>query len=502
MPITFSESTVEEAALEIFDGLAYTILHGPTIAPGEMFAERTSYGDVVLVKRLREAFARINPQIPADALEDAARKVLRTETPSLVENNRRFHRFVTDGVPVEYRREYLPEQAGQIVHDRVRLIDIVTAENNDWVAANQFTIEENRRNRRPDVIVFVNGLPLAVVELKNLADENATIRDAFNQLQTYKNDIPSLFPYNELLVISDGIEARLGTLTAGWERFMPWRTIEGDKVSPAGSLQMEVLLRGVFEKKRFLDLLRSFVMFEDNGKKTEKKVAGYHQFHAVNKAVERTLDAASIEGDRRAGVVWHTQGSGKSLTMAFYAGKIIQHPAMSNPTLVVLTDRNDLDDQLFGTFSACKDLLRQTPEQAESREHLQQLLGRSSGGVIFATIQKFLPPSGGEYPRLSDRRNIVVIADEAHRSQYGFIEGFARHMRNVWPNASFIGFTSTPIERMTAARQPYLAITPTFTISNALSKTARRSASITRAGSQSSNSTKTNAPRSIPNSRK
>src|SRR5579883_1743973 len=440
MTPVFTESTVEDAALEIFGTLGYTIVHGPTIAPGEMFAERASYCDVVLLKRLREALARINPEIPPDALDEAVRKLLRTESPSLVENNRRFHTFLTDGVPVEYRR------ADRIIHDNARLFDCDTPANNDWVAVNQFTIEENRRNRRPDVIVFVNGLPLAVVELKNLADENATIRDAFNQLQTYKNDIPSLFPYNELLVISDGIEARLGTLTAGWERFMPWRTIEGDKVSPAGSLQMEVLLRGVFEKKRFLDLVRSFIVFEDNGKKTEKKVAGYHQFHAVNKAVERTLDAASVEGDRRAGVVWHTQGSGKSLTMAFYAGKIIQHPAMSNPTLVVLTDRNDLDDQLFGTFSSCKDLLRQTPEQAESREHLQQLLGRSSGGVIFTTIQKFLPPSGGEYPRLSDRRNIVVIADEAHRSQYGFIEGFARHMRNALPNASFIGFTATPIE--------------------------------------------------------
>lgn len=437
---TFTESTVEEAALEIFEGLRYTILHGPAIAPGEMFVERTSYSDVVLVKRLREAMARINPQVPGDALEEAVRKLLRTESPSLVENNRRFHRFVTDGVPVEYRRD------DRIVHDTVRLIDFTTPENNDWVAANQFTIEENRRNRRPDITVFVNGLPLAVIELKNLADENATIRDAYNQLQTYKNDIPSLFPYNELLLISDGIEARLGTLTSGWERFMPWRTIEGDKVAAKGSLEMEILLRGIFEKKRFLDLVRNFIVFEQNGPAIEKKVAGYHQFHAVNKAVERTLDAVSAEGDRRAGVVWHTQGSGKSLTMAFYAGKIIQHPAMSNPTLVVLTDRNDLDDQLFGTFSGCKDLLRQTPEHAQSRDDLQELLRRSAGGVIFTTIQKFLFENGTEYPQLSDRRNIIVMADEAHRSQYGFIEGFARHMRNALPNASFIGFTATPIE--------------------------------------------------------
>jgi len=440
MQTEFTESTVEDAALEIFEGLDYTILHGPTIAPGEMFAERASYGDVVLVKRLREALARINPQIPADALEDAIRKVIRTESPSLVESNRRFHHFLTDGVPVEYRHE------DRIVHDTVRLFDFDRPDNNDWVAVNQFTIEENRRNRRPDVIVFVNGLPLAVIELKNLADENATIRDAFNQFQTYKNDIPSLFPHNELLVISDGIEARLGTVTAGWERFMPWRTVEGDRVAPKGSLEMDVLLRGVFEKRRFLDLVHNFVVFEQNGKSTVKKLGGYHQFHAVNKAVERTLDAASLDGNRRAGVVWHTQGSGKSLTMAFYAGKIVQHPAMSNPTLIILTDRNDLDDQLFGTFSACKDLLRQTPEQAQSREHLQELLRRSVGGVIFTTIQKFVPPIGSEYPQLSERRNIIVIADEAHRSQYGFIEGFARHMRNALPNASFIGFTATPIE--------------------------------------------------------
>ncbi len=435
-----TESTVEEAALEILAGLGYTVLHGPDIAPDALFAERSSYSDVVLVKRLREALARINPKIPADALEEAIREVQQTESPSLVENNRRFHRFVTDGVPVEYRRE------DRIVHDTVWLFDFEEPENNDWVAVNQFTVEEDRRTRRPDIVIFVNGLPLAVIELKNLADENATIRDAYQQLQTYKNDIPSLFPYNELLVISDGIEARAGTLTAGWERFMPWRTIEGDTVAPKGSLEMEVLLRGIFEKRRFLDLVRSFIVFEDNGKTIQKKVAGYHQFHAVNKAVQCTLEAASPDGDRRAGVVWHTQGSGKSLTMAFYAGKIIQHPAMSNPTLVVLTDRNDLDDQLFGTFSACKELLRQTPEQAESREHLQELLRRSVGGMIFTTIQKFLPQGGGEYPQLSDRRNIVVIADEAHRSQYGFIEGFARHMRNALPNASFIGFTATPLE--------------------------------------------------------
>jgi type I restriction enzyme R subunit len=441
MSSTLTESTVEEAALEIFGSLGYTIGHGPDIAPGELFSERASYADVLLIKRLKAALDRINPKIPAEAIEDTIRKVLSVTAPNLEESNRRFHRFLTDGVPVEYRDK------DRVVHDQVQLFDFKNPENDEWLAVNQFTVIEDRNNRRPDVLIFVNGLPLGVIELKNLADENTTIRDAYNQLQTYRKDIPSLFPYNEALVISDGIEARLGTLTSGWERFMPWRTIDGDKIAPKGSLELEVLIRGVFEKSRFLDLIRHFVVFESSKSSLEKKIAGYHQFHAVNKAVECTLDAASPKGDRRVGVVWHTQGSGKSLTMVFYAGKIVEHPAMSNPTLVVLTDRNDLDGQLFGTFSACKDLLRQTPAQADSREHLQELLRVSSGGVIFTTIQKFLPESKGQkYPPLSDRRNIVVIADEAHRSQYGFIQGFARHMRDALPNASFIGFTATPLE--------------------------------------------------------
>ncbi len=439
--LSFTESTVEEAALDLFSGLGYTILHGPDIAPGELFEERKSYSDVVLVGRLRQALARINPKVPAEAIEEAIRKILRSESPSIEENNRRFHGFLTDGVSVEHWGE------GRIVYEQVRLFDFDEPANNDWLAVNQFTVIEDKNNRRPDIVIFVNGLPLGVVELKNLADENATIRDAFNQLQTYKRDIPSLFPYNEVLVISDGIEGRVGTLTSGWERFMPWRTVAGDEVAPKGSLELEVLIGGVFEKRRFLDLVRQFVVFEDSRGSLDKKLAGYHQFHAVNKAVDCTLEAASPKGDRRVGVVWHTQGSGKSLTMVFYAGKIIQHPGMSNPTLVLLTDRNDLDDQLFGTFSACEELLRQSPMQAESREHLQVLLQVSSGGVIFTTIQKFLPENKGErYPLLSDRHNIVVIADEAHRSQYGFIEGFARHLRDALPNASFIGFTATPLE--------------------------------------------------------
>ena len=437
----FTESTVEDASLELFAALGYATLHGPDIAPEEMFAERKEYSEVLLAGRLKEALARINPKVPAEAIEETIRKLQHPDSPSLIENNRRFHSFLTDGVPVEYQGK------DRVVHDQVQLIDFKDPANNDWVAVNQFTVIEDRNNRRPDIVIFVNGLPLGVFELKNLADENATIRDAFNQFQTYKKDIPSLFPYNEILVLSDGIQARVGTLTSGWERFMPWRTIAGDEVAPKGSLELEVLIRGVFDKRRFLDLVRHFVVFEDTGGSLEKKIAGYHQFHAVNKAVECTLEAAAPKGNRRVGVVWHTQGSGKSLTMVFYAGKIIQHPAMSNPTLILLTDRNDLDGQLFGTFSACEGLLRQTPEQAQSREHLQELLRVSSGHVIFTTIQKFLPEEKGErYPCLSDRQNIVVIADEAHRSQYDFIDGFARHLRDALPNASFIGFTATPLE--------------------------------------------------------
>ncbi|MFN3479692.1 MAG: type I restriction endonuclease subunit R, partial [Thermodesulfovibrionales bacterium] len=324
-------------------------------------------------------------------------------------------------------------------------------DNNDWLVVNQFTVIEGQNNRRPDVVVFVNGIPLGVIELKNPSDENATIKDAFNQFQTYKNEIPSLFPYNEILVVSDGIEARLGTLTADWEWFLPWRTITGDDLAPKGLPELEVMIKGVFEKQRFLDLLRYFIVFEVDGSEIIKKIAGYHQFHAVNKAVDCTIKAASPGGDKRVGVVWHTQGSGKSLTMAFYAGKIIQHPEMQNPTLVVLTDRNDLDDQLFGTFSRCKDLLRQTPVQAESREHLREILNVASGGVVFTTVQKFFNVGQvglvKQVRPLSTRRNIVVIADEAHRSQYDFIDGFARHIRDALPNASFIGFTGTPIEK-------------------------------------------------------
>src|SRR3989442_236382 len=350
--------------------------------------------------------------------------------------------MLVDGAPVEYRA-----RDGRIGHDAVRLIDFDDPDANDWLVVNQFTVVENHHNRRADVVVFVNGLPLAVIELKNLGDENATVKGAFQQLQTYKQAIPGLFVFSKALIVSDVQEARAGTLTANWERFMPWKTIEGDEIAPPTEPALEVLTKGVFQKARFLDLVRYFVVFETEGANVSKKVAAYHQFHAVNKAVDCTVKAASETGDRRVGVIWHTQGSGKSLSMAFYAGKIIQQPAMENPTLVVLTDRNDLDDQLFGTFAACHELLRQKPEQATDRRHLRELLTRASGGVIFTTVQKFLPEQKRDtFPLLSARRNIVVIADEAHRSQYDFIDGFARHLRHALPNASFIGFTGTPIE--------------------------------------------------------
>ena len=450
----FSESHVEDAALEWFAGLGYAVLHEQDISPDRPTRERVSYDQVLLTERLREALERLNPHLPADTQEGVLRKVLQTETPSLIEENRRLHRYLVEGVPVEVARE-----DGSIGGDVARLIDFDNVDANDWLAVNQFTVIEHEHNRRPDVVLFVNGLPLAVIELKNPGDENATLDGAFNQLQTYKDEIPSLFRTNAALVTSDGIHARLGSLTANLERFMPWRTVDGSAVTPKGEPELGTVIDGAFEKARFLTLIRDFTVFEDTGSGLVKIIAGYHQFHAVRHAVDSTTAATSPEGDRRIGVIWHTQGSGKSLLMAFYAGQIIAHPAMENPTIVVITDRNDLDDQLFGTFSMCRDLLRQTPQQADNREDLQKVLTRPSGGVVFTTIQKFTPERGEtDYPVLTDRRNVVVIADEAHRSQYGFrtrverktgaiSHGFAKYLRDALPNASFIGFTGTPIEK-------------------------------------------------------
>jgi type I restriction enzyme R subunit len=465
MTARLTESTVEEAALAWLERIGWRIAHGPDIAPDMPAAERRDYGEVVLAQRLRDALARLNPDLPAEALEDAFRKLTRPEGADLMQRNRALHRLLVNGVNVEYRDNH-----GSIRGAQARVIDFDDPANNDWLAVNQFSVTENKHTRRPDMVLFVNGLPLAVVELKNAADEAATIWTAFHQLQTYQAEIPSLFASNGVLVVSDGVEARVGALGAGREWFKPWRTIGGEQLADSHMPQLQVVIEGVFEPRRFLDLVRDFIVFEDDGSgRLVKKMAGYHQFHAVRAAVGETLRAARLAraegaaeeggryeagrkpggkpGDRRVGVVWHTQGSGKSLTMAFYAGRIIREPAMENPTVVVLTDRNDLDDQLFGTFSRCKDLLRQPPVQAESRAHLRQLLSVAAGGVVFTTIQKFLPEEKGDrHPVLSQRRNIVVIADEAHRSQYDFIDGFARHMRDALPHASFIGFTGTPIE--------------------------------------------------------
>jgi len=450
----FAESHVEDAALSWLDGLGYSVAHGPDIGPDGANPERASYGEVVLAERLRSALEALNPHLPPDALEEALKKIHQTEKPSLVEENRRLHRFLIDGIDVEITRE-----DGSTGGDTVALIDFENPDNNDWLAVNQFTVIEHQSNRRPDVVLFINGLPIGVLELKNPGDENATLEGAFNQLQTYKSQIPSLFRTNALLITSDGLHARVGSLTADIERFMPWRTVDGSEIAPKGSPELGTVIEGVFEKNRLLSLIRDFTVFGDSGSGLVKIVAGYHQFHAVRHAVDSTIEAVSPEGNRRAGVIWHTQGSGKSLLMAFYAGRVIAHPTMENPTLVVITDRNDLDDQLFGTFSMCRDLLRQTPQQAESREDLRAVLTRPSGGVVFTTIQKFAPPEGQTgYEALTDRRNVIVIADEAHRSQYGFkakVErktgeisyGFAKYLRDALPNASFIGFTGTPIEK-------------------------------------------------------
>ena len=445
---TFTESVVEDAALEWFEGLGYAVLHGPEIAAGEPGAERddSGYRDVILERRLRQALVSLNPTLPPEAIADAYRRLTLADGPSPITRNHALHQRFAEGVNVEYTR---PD--GSIGGALVQVIDFDHAENNDWVAVNQFTAVEGQNTRRPDVLIFINGMPLVLMELKNPADENATIWKAFDQIQTYKDQIPALFTYNEILIISDGIDARVGSLTADRERFMPWRTIEGEDLAPASLPQLQVVLQGLLDKRRLLDYLRYFIVFEDEGGGIlTKKIAGYHQFHAVNRALAATLDASHEEGDRRVGVVWHTQGSGKSLTMAFYAGRLVLEPDLQNPTIVMLTDRNDLDDQLYGTFSRCHELLRQAPIQAEDREHLRSLLQVSSGGVVFTTIQKFLPEPGERYPELSDRRNIIVIADEAHRSQYDFIDGFARHMREALPHASYIGFTGTPIEKTDA----------------------------------------------------
>lgn len=450
-----NEDLVEQAALAILQEQGLPYLGADVIAPDGSAPERVSYGEVLLLGRLEAAVARLNPGIPEGARRDALRQITNLESHSLIEENRRIHWLLINGVDVEFRAD-----DGSIRGDKVWLVDFNDPEANDWLVTNQFTVIEGKHKRRPDMVVFLNGLPVAVIELKNAASEAATIEAAFAQLQTYKQQVPSLFRTNAVLVSSDGLLARIGSLTANEERFMPWRSVTGaaGDFTPEGPQEMATLLRGVFDKGRFLELLRDFTVFGDRGDGSFKIIAGYHQFFGARKALTSAIDASSPKGDRRIGVIWHTQGSGKSLLMAFFAGLLVRSPDLRNPTLIVLTDRNDLDDQLFQTFSMTKDLIRQTPEHAESREELREMLARQSGGVIFTTMQKFSPEKGEErFPTLTDRRNVIVIADEAHRSQYGLDAkvnaktgerkyGYAHYVRQALPNASFVGFTGTPIE--------------------------------------------------------
>jgi type I restriction enzyme R subunit len=448
-----SEADVEENVLSILENLDYEIIRGDNedYQPRGKLALRDDYKDVILVERLREALGRINPSIPEEVREQALKQVLRSESQKLIADNESFHKMLVDGIDIPIQTE-----EGER-YKKVWLFDFEKpdSKNNEYWAVNQFTVQENKVERRPDVILFINGIPLLVIELKNLADEDATIWTAFNQFQTYKEQLPTLFRYNEILVISDGLKARAGTISSQKERFMQWKTINGEKPKK-GLNEIEILLKGICDKQMFLDIIRNYIVFEKD-KETIKKLAAYHQYWAANKAVESTVNAR--KGNKKAGIVWHTQGSGKSLTMIFYTGKLVRE--MDNPTIVVLTDRNDLDDQLFGTFGRCQDILRQKPIQAESRKEIQEMLKVSSGGVVFTTIQKFFPEEDREeYPVLSKRDNIVVIADEAHRSQYGFSAkilskkdktlityGYAKYLRDALPNASFIGFTGTPIEK-------------------------------------------------------
>lgn len=468
-PIT--ENIIEESAIEILQSQGWEYANGKEISPEGLFCERENYSQIALVNRLRNAIAKINPQIPLDAQEAAVQKVLRIASPILLHNNEEFHRLLVEKVKIPY------QQNGYERSHEVALIDFDNPDNNQFTVVNQYTIIENNQNKRPDVLLFVNGLPLVVIELKNAASENANIKSAYQQIQTYKAIIPSLFTYNAICILSDGLECKAGSVSADLSRYMTWKTADGIKEASRFKPQLETLLKGMLQPATLLDLVRNFIVFEKSKKEdaktgliqiqTVKKLAAYHQYYAVNKAVQSSVVASSINGDKRGGVVWHTQGSGKSLSMVFFSGKLITSPEMKNPTIVVITDRNDLDDQLFDTFASSVQLLRQEPVQAENREHLKELLKVASGGIVFTTIQKFLPENNKSvYDQLSDRKNVVVIADEAHRTQYGFeaklidekdketkevigkriAYGFAKYMRDALPNATYIGFTGTPIE--------------------------------------------------------
>ncbi|NCN11309.1 MAG: type I restriction endonuclease subunit R [Leptospira sp.] len=487
-----SESQIEEYAIQLLEKQGYRYVYAPSIAPDSESPERERFEDVILLERLRSSVARLNPDIPSHAQEDAVKQVLRIASPDLLVNNETFHRMLTEGVAVSYKQD------GNMRGNRVWLVDFSNPDNNDFIAANQFTIVENNQNKRPDIILFVNGLPIVVIELKNATDENATIHSAFNQIQTYKQAIPTLFTYNGFIILSDGHEAKAGSVSSSMSRYMSWKSSDGKTEASRLVGQLETMVRGMLNKETLLDLLRHFVVFEKSKKEdsvtginsilTVKKIAAYHQYYAVNAAVESTKRAAGFTqskdlpievnqpeayglkniqkskfGDKKGGVVWHTQGSGKSLSMVFYTGKIVL--ALDNPTVLVITDRNDLDDQLFDTFASCTQLLRQEPKQVEDRNQLKELLKVASGGVVFTTIHKFQPQEGNVYETLSERKNIIVIADEAHRTQYGFkaktiddkdesgnvigkkiVYGFAKYMRDALPNATYLGFTGTPIE--------------------------------------------------------
>ena len=452
-----NETQLENLCLDWFAENGWEVVHGVDIAPDSSNPLRRDYKQVLIEADLQTAFERLNPHLPASCFEQVWQKLSKPESLDLVTNNRAFHHMLLEGVPVSYKKE------DDWVNDHAFLVDFNHIYQNRFVAINQFTIQGTKQPRRPDIICFINGIPFAVLELKSPTDENADIWDAFNQLQTYKEEVSDLFVFNEALVVSDGITARVGSLTASQERFLPWRTIKNEDDKPQLEWELETVIRGFFDRGLFLDYIRFFVLFETDGGSqqaagaTIKKIAGYHQFHAVREAVQSTIAAANPTGDKKAGVVWHTQGSGKSISMCCYAGKLLQQPAMQNPTLLIVTDRNDLDGQLFETFSQAQELLKQTPVQANNRDELRQLLAeRESGGIIFTTVQKFALLDGeAEHPLLNGRHNIVVMSDEAHRSQYGlkaklsndgtYKFGYAKHMRDALKNAAFIGFTGTPI---------------------------------------------------------
>ena len=478
----FTEDLLEEAAIEILQSLGYDYVFGPDISLGGDYEERLDYREVVLGNRVKDALFRINKGIPAEALEEAYRRIITFNSPMLEENNRSFHRLLTEGIDVSFAED------GNIRTKNVQIVDFSEEgiKNNEFLVVNQFTIIENEE-RRPDLLIFVNGIPLVIIELKSASDENVGIESAYNQIQTYKKDIPSLFNYNAFCILSDGINAKAGTITSNEERYMNWRSIDGKVVEPLSNPQYEVMFGGMLQKHRLLDIIKNFILFQEssvdekdeNGKKLGDKktiikiMAAYHQYFAVKKAVEKTKEATKEDGDRKIGVIWHTQGSGKSFSMVFYTAGLVRE--LNNPTIVVITDRNDLDDQLFSTFSKSQDILRQTPKQANIRKltdsqkasmngnnsvevnGLFDLLNeRESGGIIFTTIQKF-KPEDGEMQVLTNRKNVIIIADEAHRSQYGLEAqadtktgeikyGYAKYLRDALPNASFIGFTGTPID--------------------------------------------------------